>query len=100
MHAATQSDELFRRQAQVLKALAHPSRLKIVDRLARSPCSVAELVELVGSDRTTVSKHLAVLRAYGIVRDARAGSSVQYSLCTPCVTSFFACTTQLLEERG
>jgi len=89
----------FERQAQVLKALANASRLRIVDRLARGPCSVGELIELVGTDRTTVSKHLAVLRAHGIVRDRREGSSVRYTLLTPCVTGFFACATQVLEER-
>lgn len=91
---------LFRRQAAVLKALAHPSRLQIVDRLARGDCGVAELTELVGSDRTTVSKHLALLRAHGIVRDRREGSAVHYTLLTPCVTGFFSCATQLLEERA
>ncbi len=94
------TQDTFRQQAQVLKALANESRLRIVDRLARGECSVAELTALVGSDRTTVSKHLAVLRAYGIVRDRRDGNTVIYTLLTPCVTSFFACTTQLLEERA
>ncbi|MFO7546799.1 MAG: metalloregulator ArsR/SmtB family transcription factor [Trueperaceae bacterium] len=93
-------DDLFRRQAQVLKALANESRLKIVDRLTRGACSVGELTDLIGSDRTTVSKHLAVLRAHGIVRDRREGSVVYYTLQTPCVTGFFSCATQVLEERA
>ena len=54
-------ENVFRRQARVLKALANESRLQIVDRLLRGECSVGELTELVGSDRSTVSKHLAVL---------------------------------------
>jgi DNA-binding transcriptional ArsR family regulator len=95
----TESHDRFWQQAQVLKALAHPTRLKIVDRLARGSCSVGELTDLVGSDRTTVSKHLAVLRSHGIVRDRRQANSVHYTLLTPCVTSFFSCATQLLEER-
>ncbi len=66
-------DTTFKRQAQVTKALANESRLKIVHRLARGECSVGELTDLVGSDRTTVSKHLAVLRAHGLVADRRAG---------------------------
>jgi DNA-binding transcriptional ArsR family regulator len=95
----THSDDRYRQQAQVLKALANESRLKIVDRLSRGPCSVGELTELVGSDRTTVSKHLAVLRTFGIVRDRRNGNSVVYTLLTPCVRNFFTCATQVLEER-
>ncbi len=91
---------IFRQQARVLKALANESRLKIVDRLVRGESSVGELVELVGSDRTTVSKHLAVLRAHGIVSDRREGNVVYYTLLVPCVTSFFACATQVLQERA
>ena len=69
---------MFKRQAQILKALANESRLKNVSRLARGECSVGELTDLVGSDRTTVSKHLAVLRAHRIVADRRDGNVVFY----------------------
>ena len=94
-----QADDRFKRQAQILKALASESRLKIVHRLAAGECSVGELTELVGSDRTTVSKHLAVLRAHGIVADRREGNVVFYTLLTPCVVNFFSCATQVLDER-
>lgn len=96
---ATNDKDVFRRQAQILKALANESRLMIVDRLAHGECSVGELTELVGADQSTVSKHLAVLRSHGIVRDRREGNVVYYTLMTPCVVSFFACATQVLKER-
>ncbi len=89
---------VFKAQAKVLKALANESRLMIVDRLSRGECSAGELTRLVGSDQTTVSKHLAILRAHGIVEDRREGSSVVYRLLTPCVTRFFACAMQVLKE--
>lgn len=92
-------DGTYKRQARILKALANESRLMIVDRLSQGECSVGELTDLVGSDRTTVSKHLAVLRAHGIVADRREGNVVFYTLLTPCVMSFFACATQVLRER-
>lgn len=91
---------VFRQQAVVLKALANESRLKIVDRLSRGECAVGELTELIGSDRTTVSKHLAILRAHGIVQDRREGTSVFYTLLTPCVINFFSCATQVMKERA
>ena len=91
--------DVFKQQAQVLKALASPSRLRIVDRLGRGEASVGELTAMVGSDVSTVSKHLAVLRAHGIVDDGREGSTVYYRLLTPCVCNFFACATQVLKER-
>jgi ArsR family transcriptional regulator len=94
------NSDIFRNQARVLKALANESRLKIVDRLAKGECSVGELTDLVGSDRTTISKHLAVLRAHGIVLDRREGNVVFYKLMTPCVMNFFSCATQVLKERA
>jgi DNA-binding transcriptional ArsR family regulator len=93
-------DKVFRQQARVLKILAHPSRLKIVDHLARREASVGELTELVGSDPSTVSKHLALLRAHGIVADRREGNVVHYRLLTPCVVNFFSCCSQVLKERS
>lgn len=92
-------DMVFKQQARVLKALANESRLKIVDRLSRGESSVGELTELIGSDRSTVSKHLAVLRSHGIVEDRREGNVVYYRLLTPCVMNFFSCATQVMNER-
>jgi ArsR family transcriptional regulator len=91
--------DVFRQQARILKALANESRLKIVDRLSRGEATVGQLRALVGTDLSTVSKHLSVLRAHGIVDDRRAGSSVYYRLLTPCVCSFFACATEVIKER-
>jgi len=70
----------WRRTAQVLKALGHPSRLLLVDRLAGGECCVCELTALVGADVSTVSRHLAVLREAGIVADERRGAQVFYRL--------------------
>src|SRR5579863_5083706 len=89
----------FTKQAKMLKALANESRLLIVDRLSRGECTVGDLRELVGSDLSTVSKHLALLRAHGIVEDRREGTTVYYRLLTPCVCNFLTCATQVLKER-
>jgi len=97
---ARKSKDGFRQQARVLKVLANESRLEIVDRLSRGECSVGQLTELVGSDPSTVSKHLALLRAHGIVHDRREGNVVYYTLLTPCVMKFFACASQVLKERA
>lgn len=82
----------------MLKAIAHESRLMIVDRLSRGENSVGELQQLVGGDLSTVSKHLALLRAHGIVGDRREGTTVFYRLLTPCVCNFMTCATQVLKE--
>ncbi len=91
---------LYRSQARLLKALANESRLMIVDRLSSGECSAGELTRMIGLDQTTVSKHLAVLRANGIVEDRREGSAVVYRLLTPCIVNFFSCASQVLKKKG
>jgi DNA-binding transcriptional ArsR family regulator len=81
-----------------MKALANESRLMIVERLSRGECSAGELTQLIGTDQSTVSKHLAILRAHGIVEDRREGSVVVYRLLTPCVMNFFSCAARVLRE--
>jgi ArsR family transcriptional regulator len=90
----------FLNQAKMLKALAHESRLIILDRLSQGECSVGDLRELVGSDLSTVSKHLALLRAHGLVEDRREGTTVYYRLLIPCIRNFFTCATEVLKERS
>ncbi len=92
--------ENYRERAKVMKAMAHPSRLMIVDALAQGEQCVCDLTELVGHDISTVSKHLAVLRAAGIVEDQRRGKLVYYRLKVPCVLNFFHCVESVLRARG
>lgn len=92
--------DIYKDRARVFRALANEARLMIIDRLAEEECSVGELARLVELDLSTVSKHLAVLRAHGIVADRRAGNTVFYRLAMPCVLTFFSCSLQVLEERG
>jgi ArsR family transcriptional regulator len=92
--------DIFRMQAQLMKAVANEARLKIVHRLAEGECSVGQLTGVIGLDQSTVSKHLSLLRAHGIVRDRRDGNIVYYELLTPCVLNFFSCATQVMKERA
>ncbi len=89
----------YKEQARILKALANETRLRIIDRLGRGECHVGEIVEIVGVDQSTVSKHLATLRSVGLVEDDRRGNTVFYRLVTPCVINFFSCASQVLKER-
>jgi len=92
--------QLFAARAHILKALAHTTRLIIVDELSRHDCCVAELTKLIGSDMSTVSKHLGVLKAAGIITDRKQGVQVYYSLKTPCILSFFGCVETVLRENA
>ena len=79
MNAKTQAK--YDARARIIKAMAHPTRLFIVDELARSgPRCVCELTEMVGVDMSTVSRHLAMLKKAGIIEDQKRGAQVYYSL--------------------
>ena len=97
-------DEKVRAQlqarARIIKAMAHPTRLLFVEELAKGERCVCELNEMVEADVSTISKHLAVLKNAGIVRDEKRGSRVFYSLRTPCVLNFFSCVEGVLEEQA
>jgi ArsR family transcriptional regulator len=85
-------------RAKVMKALAHPSRLFMVDELSRGERCVCELTEMIGADVSTVSKHLAVLKRAGVVLDERRGQQVFYRLRVPCILNFFGCVEAVLDE--
>jgi len=95
MDAATQAR--FKARARIVKAMAHPTRLFIVDELSRGERCVCELAEMIGADMSTVSKHLSVLKAAGIVEDDKRGAQVFYALRTPCVLGFFSCVEGVIE---
>jgi len=81
---------------QVFKALGHPTRLKIVEILATEggKC-VCELVDRVGFDQSTVSKHLALMRSVGLVAGTKDGLRVTYELSMPCVYQFMECLARV-----
>ena len=87
----------YERRAAVIKALAHPSRLYIVDRLSEHEHCVNELTTLIGSDMSTVSKHLSVLKNAGVIRDQKRGANIYYSLRIPCILNFFKCADAVID---
>lgn len=89
----------YEARAAIVKALAHPARLFIVDELSKGERCVCDLTRMVGSDISTVSKHLAVLKAAGILRDEKRGSQVYYSLRCPCLSGLFDCVERVLKSN-
>ena len=87
----------YEARAIVLKALGHPSRMLIVDALSNGPLCVADLRRKVGSNMSTVSKHLSLLKDAGVVVDKKSGVQVFYRLRCKCVTNFFLCAERVLE---
>ncbi len=76
-------DEVFRLQAEILRALANPKRLEIVHLLAEGPCEVGRLADALEISQPNVSQHLAVMRSIGMVEAERDGREVRYRLSDP-----------------
>lgn len=91
---------VYEARARVIKAMAHPTRLFIVDELSRGGRCVCELQQMIGADMSTVSKHLSVLKSAGIVSDEKRGLQVHYRLRVPCVLQFFGCVESVLASNA
>lgn len=87
-------------RARVLKAMAHPTRLFIIEELEKGERCVCDLTDQIGADVSTVSKHLAVLKQTGIVIDDKRGNQVFYRLRVPCILNFFGCVESVLESNA
>lgn len=87
-------------RARVLKAMAHPTRLFIIEELEKEERCVCDLTAMIGADVSTVSKHLSVLRQAGIVVDDKRGNQVFYRLRVPCILNFFGCIESVLESQA
>ena len=83
-------------RAEIFKALGHPARLAMVVALGEGERCVCELQKLVGTDMSTVSKHLTVLRSAGLVEPEKRGKQVFYSLKLPCTLGFVDCVDRAL----
>jgi DNA-binding transcriptional ArsR family regulator len=89
----------YEARAQIIKSMAHPSRLFIVEELSRGERCVCELTEMIGADMSTVSKHLSILKNAGIVDDDKRGSMVYYRLNVPCVLDFLKCVESVMKSN-
>jgi DNA-binding transcriptional ArsR family regulator len=95
----TQSPDTSARRVAVIKALAHPSRLAIAEALQEGERCVQDLTDLVGTDMSTVSKHLTIMRDVGLLDMEKRGLKVFYTLHCPCLLSFFECVDSLVPNR-
>ena len=73
----------FSKEAEILKVLGHPIRLKIVAGLCAQECNVKHIWECLGLPQATVSQHLALLKNKGIIEGTREGVEVHYAVVSP-----------------
>ncbi|MEW4488012.1 metalloregulator ArsR/SmtB family transcription factor [Thalassoglobus sp. JC818] len=86
----------YEARAKIAKAMSHPSRLLMLDLLQKKDMCVGDLTNEVGSDQSTVSKHLAVLKDVGLVTVRKEGSLSYYQLKCGCLDGFFSCLETML----
>lgn len=67
-------------KSELLKVLAHPVRLCIVRNLMNKECNVSNMQECLELPQSTVSQHLSILRAKGIIKGSRNGLEITYSV--------------------
>jgi DNA-binding transcriptional ArsR family regulator len=77
-------------EAEILKVLGHPIRLKIAAGLCTKECNVKNIWECLGLPQATVSQHLALLKNKGIITGKREGTEVRYSVANPLVKKIIA----------
>ena len=79
----SQDDQVFERQANICKAFANATRLRLLDILGKGEHSVAEIQEELGISKANLSQHLAILKSTGVVSARRDGKRVLCSLAMP-----------------
>jgi len=88
------SDEQLENAAEMLKMMAHPCRLRLLQLIEKGSVPVNALVEMTGSRQATVSGHLRRMKICGVVEAEHRGREVWYSLSNPCALSLLKCMTK------
>ena len=92
-------DEIDVLQAEVMRTLAHPTRLRIIHLLAREPLEVGRLAGALGITQPNASQHLALMRSAGVVEAERSGREVRYRLSDPEVVAACGLMRNVLARR-
>ncbi|MCM1010555.1 MAG: metalloregulator ArsR/SmtB family transcription factor [Fusobacterium sp.] len=91
--------DFYKLKSELIKVMANPVRLMIIDALTSGEKNVSELIALTGENQSNVSKCLSVLKANGIIQDNKKGLNVYYSLKICCMDKFFNSIDTLLKEK-
>jgi ArsR family transcriptional regulator len=89
----------YEARARIAKALAHPTRLLLLDALLERPLCVSEMTEMAGADQSTISKHLAILKDAGFLAVEKKRAMSIYSILCPCLDQFFDCIETVLKQN-
>jgi len=90
----------YKQQASLIRALAHPTRLRILEILAQQESCVCHLTAILKQRQPYVSQQLMVLRAQGLVLDRKDGVMVYYRLADRGIAKLISLTRDLLRASG
>jgi ArsR family transcriptional regulator len=91
--------EFYKLKTNLIKALANPTRLMIVDFLRGGEKCVCEIIEHLEEEQSNISKSLGILRSNGLIKDRKEGLKVYYRLNLCCIDEFFCCLDNILSEN-
>ena len=86
-------------KAQVFQALAHPTRIAIIDALRDGEKTAGRLVAELSVEQANLSQHLAVLRSRQVVHSRKAGNQVYYTLRDPVLTQILDLLKQYFDTH-
>ncbi len=91
--------EFYKLKTNIIKALANPVRLMIIDYLRDGEKCVCDIVEKLQEEQSNISKSLGILKANGLIKDRKEGLNVYYRLNLCCINEFFCCLDNIIEEN-
>ncbi len=86
-------------KAEFFKALAHPTRIRILERLRDADGTVGDLQRALGLDQSVVSQQLAVLRRQGLVEAEKQGATVRYAVRDATLFELLDVARQIFNNR-
>jgi len=92
--------EIYERQAAICKAFANPTRLHLIEMLARGERWAWELQQGLGISKANLSQHLAILKSAGLVATRRAGKQLQCGIAIPEVKQATSAFRNVLKAQG
>lgn len=92
-------DSLRRFKADIFQALAHPTRIAIIELLGAGELSAGALIEKLGMEQANISQHLGVLRAKQLVVNRKAGNQVFYSVRDPIIQDVLALMRRYFQKH-
>jgi len=92
--------EIYERQAAICKAFANPTRLHLIEMLARGERWAWELQQGLGISKANLSQHLAILKSAGLVATRREGKQLQCGIAIPEVKQATSAFRNVLKAQG